>query len=91
MSTKKPAPAEPKAIVEPTVVDGVELGRHPLESNKPNHPFAQFKGDAPKAGTVIQFALENGVTYRGTVSEAVAEDSEVIAEFKDGLEIVPAK
>lgn len=95
MTTKKPAPAakEPVAsdAARPRVIESVTLTRIPMTEGKVSHPAAQFKGEAPAAGETIQFTLENGITYRGTVSEATTVGEEVLAEFRDSLKVVPAE
>ncbi|WP_232272197.1 hypothetical protein [Thiosulfatihalobacter marinus] len=75
----------------PARVEGVKLGRHPLSSDRPGHPYALFKGQAPAIGKKMVFTMPNGVTYEGTVEAAVEADGEVLVEFKDGLKPVPAK
>lgn len=89
MSTKKTAPAEQEVMAKsapaPRVVEGVTLTRLPLKDNTPGHPVAMFKGQAPKSGECLEFTLENGVTYRGTVAEATEAAGEVMAEFADSL------
>lgn len=87
MSDKKPAPAEQKSMV----IEGVTLGRFPLNTHPKGHPFARFSGKAPDVGSVIQFTLENGVTYSGVVASAVESGGEVIAEFANGIAPLPQK
>lgn len=95
----KPAPADGNPVVKaqgkgkaaPVIVEGVSLTRHPMKPNQPSHPVAKYRGSAPAAGDALQFTLANGVTYRGTVSEATEADGEVLAEFEGGLITVPAK
>lgn len=82
---KATASADQAHVPAAKAVDGVKLGRHPLTSESAGHPFARFKGKAPKSGEVLEFKLENGVTYTGIVSEAKEADGEVLAEFKDGV------
>lgn len=93
MTTKKPAAAGQKTAAKspasPNVVKGVKLQRLPMEANKPSHPVAFFKGAAPKAGSTIEFTLENNVTYRGVVADATAADGEVMVEFSAPLTAVP--
>ena len=95
MTTKKPAAAGRKTVAKstagPRVVDGVSLIRLPMEPNKATHPAAMFKGKAPDPGEILEFTLPNGVTYRGTVSEAAEADGEVLAEFTGPLAVVPQK
>ena len=75
----------------PTVVEGVELRRLPMEANEPAHPVAMFKGTAPTKDEVLEFTLENGVTYRGVVADAIEAAGEVMAEFKGPLKVVSTK
>ncbi len=93
MTTKKPAGAGRKTVAKatstPTVVEGVQLIRLPLEANKPSNPVAMFKGIAPSEGETIEFTLEDGITRRGVVSEATEADGEVMAEFAAPLVVVP--
>ena len=95
MDTSKPAAAGQKTAAKsapaPRVVEGVTLTRLPMEENKPSHPVAMFKGQAPERGEVLEFTLDNGVTYRGTVSDATEAAGEVMAEFADALKPVPAE
>ncbi|MEX0304098.1 MAG: hypothetical protein AB3N24_16890, partial [Leisingera sp.] len=73
-------------------VAGVKLTRLPPVENQPQHPVAFYKGgSAPEPGEILEFTMENGVTYRGTVKEATAAGGEVMAEFTDGLKPVPAE
>ncbi|SMP32179.1 hypothetical protein [Shimia sagamensis] len=85
MSKDKPAAADPKPVPTVVTVKGVKLGRLPLESGKPGHPVAFFKGEVPPVDSTLKFTLENGVTYAGIVVEAVEADGEVMTEFKGGL------
>lgn len=95
MNTKKPAAAGRKTVAKskagPRVVEGVSLTRLPMEPNKPAHPAAMFKGEAPAPSEILEFTLSNGVTYRGTVSEATEADGEVFAEFAGPLAVVSTK
>lgn len=92
MTAKKPASAEPKTDAKspaPRRVEGVQLIRMPMAPNKPSHPVAVFRGEAPAKGETLEFTLENGVTYRGEVAEAVAASGEVMAEFTGPLTVAP--
>lgn len=95
MATKKPAAAgqqtAAKKPASPRVVAGVELKRMPMQDNQPSHPIALFKGEAPNKGDVLEFTLENGVTYRGTVADATEAGGEVLAEFSGPLVPVPTE
>ena len=48
-------------------------------------PAIVYKGAQPKVGSVFKFTHKNGVTYSGTVAEAVKSDGEVLVEFKSGI------
>lgn len=48
-------------------------------------PAVAYRGTIPKVGEVIQFTLANGVTYSGTVADAVEADGEVLIEFTNGI------
>lgn len=94
MTAKKPASAESKDVTNsanPIPLEGVKLIRMPLEENKVSHPAALFKGSAPKAGSTVQFTLDNGVTYRGEVADAVDANGEVMVEFSGALEVAPTE
>ena len=52
-------------------------------------PAMIYTGKTPKAGDVMQFAMPNGVTYSGTVADAIESDGEVLVEFTNG--ILPVK
>lgn len=73
----------------PTVthVDGVMI--QPMEDGQKTYPSLVFVGDTPEIGTEMLITMPNGVVYSGTVTAAVAVDSDVVAEFGGGL--TPAK
>ena len=48
-------------------------------------PAMAYNGKTPKVGDVLQFAMPNGVTYSGTVADAIEADGEVLVEFTSGL------
>lgn len=95
MTSKKPAAAGRKTVAKstaaPRVIDGVSLIRLPMERNKPSHPAALYQGEAPQPREVIEFTLENGVTYQGEVAEAIEVNGEVMVEFARSLKAVTKK
>jgi len=48
-------------------------------------PAMLYRGRAPNAGDVLDFAMPNGVTYSGTVAEVTETDGEVLVEFTNGI------
>jgi hypothetical protein len=48
-------------------------------------PAMAYNGKTPKVGDVLQFAMSNGVTYSGTVADAIEADGEVLVEFTNGI------
>ena len=94
MKTEKTASAErpsaPNAPPPRKVVEGVKLTRHRLEPNAPALPVAKYKASvAPNAGDLLEFALDNGVSYRGEVADATVVDGEVLVEFRGDLQPEP--
>lgn len=94
MTNKETASAAPKAVASssaPILVSGVKMHRLPMVAGQKSHPAIEFKGKAPKAGETLEFQLDNGITYRGVVKEAVEAKGEVFAEFAGPLKVVPAE
>lgn len=93
MDTKKTAPAEQSSAPEKDRVHkitGVKLHRQPMQKGVKSIPAALYASNtAPDAGDVLQFTLENGVTYRGVVREAVVAQGQVMVEFRSDLTVVP--
>jgi hypothetical protein len=69
---------KPVMIANPKIV---RIGRG--DGHSP--PCLSYDGSAPKVGQEISFALENGVTYFGTVADAVEADGNVFVEFESGI------
>lgn len=64
-------------------IDGARLTR--VREGALLKPAITFDGEAPAPGETLVFALDNGVTYAGTVADAVEDGGEVLVEFKDGI------
>jgi hypothetical protein len=48
-------------------------------------PVLTFQGEKPTEGSEIEFKLDNGVIYLGTVKEAVADKDEIMVVFEKGI------
>lgn len=66
--------------------EGVELIR--LQHDGVSPPCAIYNGEAPKQGNILEFTLENGVTYIGTVLTAIKAGEQVLVEFVSGIKPV---
>ncbi|AUQ49945.1 hypothetical protein PhaeoP83_01671 [Phaeobacter inhibens] len=95
MTSQKPAAAGQRSAAksnpEPVVATGVKLIRLQMEPNKASHPAALYRGPEPKPGDLLEFTLDNRVTYQGTVAEATEADGEVLAEFTGPLKVISTK
>jgi len=94
MNKKATAPADPNPVVakpKSRTVEGVTLTRIRKSDDAPQHPVAQYQGEAPSVGDTLKFTLENDVTYSGKVSDTTEANGDVLAEFKDGLTPVATK
>lgn len=69
--------------VEAGPITGARIVTMPTKSG--STPAMIYKGDAPKIGDALQFAMPNGVTYSGTVADATEAEGEVLVEFTSGL------
>lgn len=93
MTTKETASAAANPVSAsnaPIPVRDVKMHRLPMVAGQKSHPAIEFKGKTPKAGEILEFQLDNGITYRGVVKEAVEAGGEVFAEFAGPLKVVPA-
>ncbi|WP_282091341.1 hypothetical protein [Epibacterium ulvae] len=91
MTSKHTATAAAKDVgksASAIFVKDVRLKRLPMKENEISHPVAMFAGEAPQQGEAIQFTLDDGITYRGVIADAVTAKGEVMAKFTGPLTVV---